>query len=363
MAVLDASTDQLERAKQSLAASKARRDELASQRKKLSEKMVATSSPSELAEQETARAQLGALLVDANRAHEGLVKNLKKRHRDLDELTEQVRLIDRELTTAQLLVADLNPPVSESDDLLVKWKELLAWADETKTGLTGDRAMAVESVRTATVALDLERESVERSLTDAGVPNVEPFSAQVARELEIARQLVDTQRKVKAEAAEQEKSRAASTKSAEIANTLAGHLKANGFEQWLMVGAVADLVSGANGLLAQLSDGGYSLHSDDVGSFSIVDHRNADEMRSVSTLSGGETFLVSLALALSLAETLAATGGAGLDAIILDEGFGTLDDESLDTVASVLEELAGRGLMVGVITHVKDPRIEGTGEV
>ena len=354
MAVLDASTERLERAKQSLAASRARRDELASQRKKLSEKMVTTSSPSELTEQETARAQLGALLVEANRAHQGLVKDLNKRHKDLDELTEQVRLIDRELTTAQLLVADLNPPVSESDDLLVKWKELLAWADETKTGLSDDRAAAVESVRTATVALDLERESVERSLTDAGVPNVEPFSAQVARELEIARQLVDSQKKLKTEAAEQEKSRAASTKSAEIANTLAGHLKANGFEQWLMVGAVADLVSGANGLLAQLSDGGYSLHSDEVGSFSIVDHRNADEMRSVSTLSGGETFLVSLALALSLAETLAAAGGAGLDAIILDEGFGTLDDESLDTVASVLEELAGRGLMVGVITHVKE---------
>jgi exonuclease SbcC len=114
------------------------------------------------------------------------------------------------------------------------------------------------------------------------------------------------------------------------------------------------LVAGANELLGQLSGGGYSLYSDESGSFSIVDHRNADEMRSVATLSGGETFLVSLALALSLAETLAAKGGAGLDAIILDEGFGTLDDDSLDTVATVLEELTGRGLMVGVITHVKE---------
>jgi exonuclease SbcC len=120
-----------------------------------------------------------------------------------------------------------------------------------------------------------------------------------------------------------------------------------------MAGALQTLVAGANGLLDQLSDGGYSLHSEE-GSFSIIDHRNADEKRSVSTLSGGETFLVSLALALSLAETLASSGGARLDAIILDEGFGTLDDESLDTVATVLEELAGGGLMVGVITHVKE---------
>ncbi|MGH8944696.1 MAG: SbcC/MukB-like Walker B domain-containing protein, partial [Acidimicrobiia bacterium] len=74
----------------------------------------------------------------------------------------------------------------------------------------------------------------------------------------------------------------------------------------------------------------------------------------VSTLSGGETFLFSLALAMSLAETLSSAGGARLDAIILDEGFGTLDDEPLDIVASVLEELAAHDLVVGVITHVKE---------
>src|SRR3970282_724233 len=83
-------------------------------------------------------------------------------------------------------------------------------------------------------------------------------------------------------------------------------------------------------------------------------HRNADETRSVSTLSGGETFLVALALALSLAETLSAGAASGLDAIFLGEGFGTLDEESLDTGASVLEELTGRGLMVGIVTHVKE---------
>ena len=351
---LDTSTRRLERARESLTALNARRGELTSQRENLSKKMVKTPSPSELAEYETARSQLGDLLVEANLVHEERAKDLKQLQKNLDELSDQVRSIDRELTTAQLLVADLVPPVSESDDLLVKWKELLSWVDETTAGLSSNRARAVDSVKTATVALGLKRKKVEQSLADAGVPNVEPFSAQVARELEIARQLVDSQRKIQTEAAEQEKSRVSATQSAEVANTLAGHLKANGFEQWLMVGALADLVSGANGLLSQLSDGGYSLHSDEVGSFSIVDHRNADEMRSVSTLSGGETFLVSLALALSLAETLAAAGGAGLDAIILDEGFGSLDDESLDTVASVLEELAGKGLMVGVITHVKE---------
>jgi exonuclease SbcC len=139
-----------------------------------------------------------------------------------------------------------------------------------------------------------------------------------------------------------------------VAKSLAGHLRSSGFEQWLMAGALESLVIGANGLLAELSDHGYSLHSE-AGDFSIIDHRNADERRPVDTLSGGETFLVSLALALSLAEAHASEGDARLDAVILDEGFGTLDDETLDTVASVLEELARtRGVMVGVITHVKE---------
>jgi exonuclease SbcC len=72
-------------------------------------------------------------------------------------------------------------------------------------------------------------------------------------------------------------------------------------------------------------------------------------------LSGGETFQASLALALALADHLgglSAAGSAGLDAIFLDEGFGTLDTEALDTVAATIEALGGTGRMIGVVTHV-----------
>ena len=89
----------------------------------------------------------------------------------------------------------------------------------------------------------------------------------------------------------------------------------------------------------------------------VVDHRNADERRSARTLSGGETFQASLALALALAEQirgLAAEGAPRLDALFLDEGFGTLDPETLDTVASTIEDLGQSGRMVGVISHVRE---------
>jgi DNA repair protein SbcC/Rad50 len=89
----------------------------------------------------------------------------------------------------------------------------------------------------------------------------------------------------------------------------------------------------------------------------VVDYVNAGQVRSARTLSGGETFLASLALALALADQvagLAAAGAARLDALFLDEGFGTLDPDTLDVVATALDELGARGRMVGVVTHVRE---------
>jgi exonuclease SbcC len=109
-------------------------------------------------------------------------------------------------------------------------------------------------------------------------------------------------------------------------------------------------------LLGELADGAYSLEVF-KRDFQVIDHRNANEARLVKTLSGGETFLVSLALALSLAEQLASMsvhGGGRLESVFLDEGFGTLDVETLDTVAHVIQELGARGRTVGIVTHVRE---------
>jgi exonuclease SbcC len=87
----------------------------------------------------------------------------------------------------------------------------------------------------------------------------------------------------------------------------------------------------------------------------VVDRVNADETRSVRSLSGGETFQASLALALALADRiadLAADGAARLESIFLDEGFGTLDPETLDVVAGTIESLGTTERVVGIVTHV-----------
>ena len=88
----------------------------------------------------------------------------------------------------------------------------------------------------------------------------------------------------------------------------------------------------------------------------VFDAFNGEE-RDVQTLSGGETFLVSLALALALADQiaeLAAGGAVRLESIFLDEGFGSLDADTLETVAAAIEELGAQGRVVGVVTHVRE---------
>ncbi len=143
-----------------------------------------------------------------------------------------------------------------------------------------------------------------------------------------------------------------------VAHELGRHLGAAGFPRWLVEEALDLLVADASVLLERLSGGQYSLVATDGGSeLAVVDHANADEIRSVRSLSGGETFQASLAFALALSEhlaSLAATAAARLDAIFLDEGFGTLDADSLETVAATIEALAGSGRMVGIITHVRE---------
>lgn len=307
-----------------------------------------------LASAEAELERLAAARDAAKKTVKETESKVKTAQRELEGLADESRRVAKRLTAAQLTVADLEPPVPEADDVAVQWKELIVWRDQTRERYSAELSEAAQVATGSERTAHQARRELAETLEVHGVPALEPYAVQVATTLQTARSTVESHEKAAEASVALATQIEESTATAAVANALANHLRSNGFEQWLMAGALADLVSGANDLLGQLSGGGFSLHSDESGSFSIVDHRNADEMRRVETLSGGETFLVSLALALSLAETLASKGGSGLDAIILDEGFGSLDDESLDTVAAVLEELTGSGLMVGVITHVKE---------
>jgi exonuclease SbcC len=141
----------------------------------------------------------------------------------------------------------------------------------------------------------------------------------------------------------------------QVARTLGRLLGAAQIRRWLLQEGLQVLIADGSSILLELSAGQYELRSDEKGVFEIVDHNDADSLRPVKTLSGGETFQASLALALALSRQLAgiSTSHSSLDSIFLDEGFGSLDAATLDTVAATLEGLAAGGdRMVGVVTHV-----------
>ncbi|HXG36182.1 MAG TPA: SMC family ATPase, partial [Dehalococcoidia bacterium] len=145
-------------------------------------------------------------------------------------------------------------------------------------------------------------------------------------------------------------------KQAANARELAGLLQANNFQAYIREHALRILAEDGSRHLNDLSRGRYNFAVAGQD-FDIVDHWNGNEPRSVKTLSGGETFLASLALALALAERLpelgARGGRASLESLFIDEGFSNLDGETLDVVATALEVLGGDGQrMVGVITHL-----------
>jgi len=140
----------------------------------------------------------------------------------------------------------------------------------------------------------------------------------------------------------------------QVAKLLGDLLRSDRFQRWLVSAAVDTLVDQASKNLAGLSAGQFDL-AYEGGDFYVIDHADADSRRSVRTLSGGETFQASLALALALSSqisALSAAGAARLDSIFLDEGFGTLDPDTLEVVATTLETLAQGERMVGVVTHV-----------
>ncbi len=105
--------------------------------------------------------------------------------------------------------------------------------------------------------------------------------------------------------------------------------------------------------LKEITGGNYGLEVDENTKFIIRDYKNGGAARDASTLSGGETFLTSLALALALSTEIQLKGTAPLELFFLDEGFGTLDDDLLEVVMNSLERIHNDKLKIGIISHVE----------
>ena len=150
-----------------------------------------------------------------------------------------------------------------------------------------------------------------------------------------------------------------------LADTVAGRapntLKMD-LETFVLAAELEEIVAAANVRLTEMSSGRYTLHHSDARAargrasglgIEVLD-AHTGRLRSPQSLSGGETFLASLALALGLGEVVTSrAGGIRLDTLFVDEGFGSLDPETLELAMRTLDELRAGGRTVGVISHVE----------
>ncbi len=342
------------RAVEALAKAEVLADTLADQERELHTRVDALPDPAEV-----------HTLLDARRAQQERAAKARaaatRARRDAQEATRAFARFDAARLRADaemqaqrdaVVAAGLVPP-SGDWDALARWADDLRPEHEKRAAELDDLARQRRAERDALTADLLARacelsvaEPEDVTIASLGIAAVAAHRDAVAHATRIDEQLA------RAHELDREITQVRAAES--VATALGQLLDRRHFGQWLVDEALGALVAGASTLLEELSAGQYALTTATNGDLLVVDHGNADETRSVRSLSGGETFQASLALALALAERvgeLAPGGTAALESVFLDEGFGTLDPETLDIVAGTIESLGHRERVVGVVTH------------
>ncbi|MDK0751456.1 SbcC/MukB-like Walker B domain-containing protein [Clostridium perfringens] len=186
----------------------------------------------------------------------------------------------------------------------------------------------------------------EKNNTEKELKEVEELKIRLVTESESIKKKLEEQRDILHIKAKQEHKLA-------LLSDLEKLFKGKKFVEFIAANQLKYISIEASKKLKYITNGVYGLEVDENGKFIIRDYKNGGAERDASTLSGGETFLASLALALSLSSQIQLKGTAPLELFFLDEGFGTLDDNLLDVVMSSLERLHHERLSVGIISHVE----------
>ena len=329
-------------------------------RRRLAKQLEGVDEPEALRARRESAAEAKRLLNGTSTALKAARRALREAEKRKAAAEERQQRAWREFNHARDQVAVLAPPPG-GDDLAQSWAHLVEWAAETMARAAGEQEAAraeleglggrAAGLRAELLAALAEFE-VDAPVTGSGGDYVAVHAAAVeSARARSARLRESLDRRVELEAESRRFAR-----EAEVAGELAKHLEARRFMEWLLSEALDELVAGATVMLNRITGGQYDLIYRDQD-FWVVDHHDADMARPARSLSGGETFAASLSLALALSDQLAsmARDGASLESIILDEGFGTLDPEALDAVATTLEALTvSSRRTVGLVTHVAD---------
>lgn len=211
----------------------------------------------------------------------------------------------------------------------------------------------------------LETATAELAQADAAARQAASAQARTAESHEHLRRAVDG---VEQAATAYEEAAGSSADLIRVANLARGENEAGTpLATWVLQARFEEVLVFANERLSQMSSGRYELirvaeetsqrkRRKGLG-LAVVDHLGDERTRDPRTLSGGETFYVSLSLALALADVVSAeSGGVSLETLFIDEGFGTLDADTLQAVMAQIDHLRAGGRTVGIVSHVAELR-------
>lgn len=272
---------------------------------------------------------------------------------NLDEALHDAQFQDADEARASQLAhaesAELQQRVREHDAALTRVASGLA--EEAVAALTGDEVSDVPSAlqghedsHTALMAASAAAATAAASLEQCDRAR-QALTAVLSRHRRLAEEAAPVLRM------------------AELANAGEGNAKSTTLSTYVLLRRFEDVVAAANDRLAVMSSGRFALLRIDEREgrarkaglgLSVRDH-HTETNRDPHTLSGGETFYVSLCLALGLADVVTSeAGGISLDTLFIDEGFGSLDPETLDGVLGELAQLQAGGRAVGIVSHVAE---------
>lgn len=266
----------------------------------------------------------------------------------LDEKRKEIKSLEAQVIEKMLKAEfssneDLESCFAESYEVKVKQNRLGEYEDELRFA----NLQKAELEKDVVVSLD-EKEIIELKLKiDELNEKVKSLSEEVGRSVAEFDRVADANSKNNEISANLKMF----THKLDLAKELSSVLKGKALAEYVAEEYLNEITASANQKLGVLMDGRYTLKFENK-EFFVEDNFNDAKVRPASTLSGGETFLVSLSLALSISNEITMLSEKSMDFFFLDEGFGTLDAELCEAVISALYKLESQNLNIGLISHI-----------
>ena len=340
-----------------------RLQELTARKQKVTESVCAAFSAEELPDFNRMAARAEEEREDALRAQKQLTARIAAQQ---DTLRRAEVAAEREKAALASCTAEKQSAELRMQEL----KELLPQSDraeEIVASVSDERAVRAEieeyDRRSAVLQANLQTLQSEGEVEKVPEENVvaegEKLRALTQKKQSVSEQaavheneIASFSQKLQAKQALQAKREACAAR-LEVISKLRQLIRGNGLMEFVAEEYLSEISASASRNLLRLTSGRYFVRYKD-GGFQVGDNFSGGEFRSVNTLSGGETFLVSLSLALALSEAIHAKSLRPIEFFFLDEGFGTLDEKLVDTVLDSLEKLKSDHFSIGLISHVEE---------